>query len=301
MASKNHVEFKVGVIVLFGLIILTGSMYWLQGYKLEGNSRLIRVHFADVGSLAIGDKVTVSGVYKGKVREFALMSDGVEVQILLSRDVQLKQDATFAIKNMGVMGERFIAILPGTDSLPLDTVIVSEGASDTGIPEIMGLLGETITELRNLISSFDEKVHTDSPLERLNQTLDNLNRITSSMAGYLERNESQLDDAARNIAHASGQLDRLLADNAGSIDSAVTRFDRMSGGMDRFVQQLDTIAISVRSFTDLLDSEDGSLQLLVQERRLYDDLRKTIDDFDDLILDIKADPRKYIDLKVELF
>jgi phospholipid/cholesterol/gamma-HCH transport system substrate-binding protein len=301
MAAKNHVEFKVGVIVLLGLIVLAASMYWLQGYKLESNSRLIRVHFADVGSLAVGDRVTVSGVYKGKVKAFDLTADGVVVEILISRDVVLRRDATFAIKNMGVMGERFIAILPGTDSLPLDTIIISTGASDTGIPEIMGLLGETITELRYLITSLKESVSTDSPLEKLNQTLANLNRMSSSLAGYLERNESRLDGAARDFAHASKQLDQLLTNNSASIDSSISRVDRVSEGMERFVSQLDTIAVAVRSFTDALETQEGSLKLLVEDRRLYDDLRRTVDNFDDLIQDIKADPRKYINLKVELF
>ncbi len=301
MAAKNHVEFKVGVIVLLGLIVLSGSMYWLQGYKLEGNSRLIKVHFADVGSLAVGDKVTVSGVYKGKVKDFDLTTDGVVVEILISRDVQLRADATFAIKNMGVMGERFIAILPGKDSLSLDSTIVSPGASDTGIPEIMGLLGETITELRDLITSFQETVHSDSPLEKLNATLTNLNRVSSSLAGYLEANESRFDKTARNLASASERLNLLLVNNSSAVDSTLTRFDRASAGVDRFVNQLDTIAVAVRSFTDALESNDGTLQLLVEDRRLYDDLRKTVDDFDDLIQDIKADPRKYINLKVELF
>ena len=301
MAAKNHVEFKVGLIVLLGLIVLAVSMYWLQGYKLESRSRMIRVHFADVGSLAVGDKVTVSGVYKGKVKEFDLTSDGVVVQILISRDVELKQDATFAIKNMGVMGERFIAITPGTDSLPLDTLAVASGASDTGIPEIMGLLGETITELRTLISSFKESVHTESPLEKLNRTLDNLNRVSKSIAGYLDRNEARLDSAAQNFASAASRMDKLLTRNAAPIDSSMARLDRASAGVDRFVAHLDTIAVAVRTFTDALETQEGSLQLLVEDRRLYDDLRKTLDDVDDLIQDIKANPRKYIDFKIELF
>ena len=43
------------------------------------------------------------------------------------------------------------------------------------------------------------------------------------------------------------------------------------------------------------------MQLLMEDRRLYDDLRRTADNVDDLINDIRANPRKYINLKVELF
>ena len=68
-----------------------------------------------------------------------------------------------------------------------------------------------------------------------------------------------------------------------------------------FVQQLDTLAQSARSFASTLEEGEGTLQLMMEDRRLYDDLRKTADNLDDLINDIRANPRKYINLKVELF
>ena len=88
MASKN-IEFRVGVIILIGIVILAASLYWLQGYKLEQNAQVIRVMFDDVGTLSIGDRVTVSGVHRGKVDNLELVNGGVLVKILLYRDVVL--------------------------------------------------------------------------------------------------------------------------------------------------------------------------------------------------------------------
>ena len=72
MAAKNNVEFKVGIIILMAIILLGASLYWLQGYKLERNAQLVMARFDDVGSLSVGDKVTVSGVHKGKVNKLEL-------------------------------------------------------------------------------------------------------------------------------------------------------------------------------------------------------------------------------------
>ena len=62
-------------------------MYWLQGYKLERNAQLIKVRFDDVGTLAAGDKVNVSGVHRGKVNRLTLGEYGVEVELLIYRDL----------------------------------------------------------------------------------------------------------------------------------------------------------------------------------------------------------------------
>ena len=163
MATKN-VEFRVGVIILIGIVILVVSLYWLQGYKLERNAQRVVVLFDDVGTLAVGDRVTVSGVRKGKVNNLYLTDHGVEVELLLFQDVVLKRDAQFAIKNLGLMGERFVAIAPGKDSLTLDISQPVRGLYDTGLPEVMGLMGEMITELRNLVVSFKQTVGSDSSL-----------------------------------------------------------------------------------------------------------------------------------------
>ena len=79
------------------------------------------------------------------------------------------------------------------------------------------------------------------------------------------------------------------------------RIDRATENLDLFVARLDTLSANVRDFTESLNNPDGTMNLLMNDRRLYDDLRQTADNLDDLINDIREIPRKYINLKLELF
>jgi len=259
------------------------------------------VRFDDVGTLAAGDRVTVSGVRRGKVRDLKLTKEGVEVKLLLYHDVILKRDARFVIKNMGLMGERFIAIQPGHDSILFDPGEVVEGHYDTGLPEVMGLMGEMVTELRNLVFAFRQHVGSDSTLASLNRTVASLEKISTSMLGYLSRHEEQVDKTVDNFYNASKNLNRLLSDNSSRVDSSMQRFDRFSMRLEKVVDQLDSLALSARQFADRINSSDGTLQLMIEDRRLYDDLRGTADNLDDLINDIRENPRKYINLTLEIF
>ncbi|MBN1213328.1 MAG: MCE family protein [candidate division Zixibacteria bacterium] len=301
MAVKDNVEFRVGIIILLAIILVGVSLYWLQGYKLERNAQRILVRYDDVGTLSVGDKVTVSGVHKGKVNRLELTGEGVLVELLLYQDVVLKQDARFVIKNMGVMGERFIAISPGQDSLLFDNSLIIDGHNDTGIPEVIGLMGEMISEMRNLVFSVKNSIASDSALDKINRTLSNLEDVTSSVASYLERNEAKLDKTADNFLATSKNLSALISKNKDVVDSSLQRFDRVTVNLDKFVMQLDTLSATARRFAEAIDTQDGTLQLLLEDRRLYDDLRRTTDNLDDLINDIRANPRKYINLKVEIF
>lgn len=301
MARETNVEFRVGVIILIVILIMAWSLYWLQGYKLESNSQLVKVWFDDVGTLSVGDKVTVNGVHRGKVDKLYLTEGGVIVELRIYQDVILRQDATFRIRNMGVMGERYIAISPGMDSTALDTEALAKGLYDTGIPELMGTLGEMTRELKLMVSTLRKTVASDTSLERFNNTVKNLERSSNAIASYLTRNESKLDKTAENFLQASSKLNRLLAGKEERVDSTLSRIERASIGLEEFVVGLDTLSHAARRLATSITEGDGTVQAMLEDRRLYDDLRKTADDLDDLILDIRENPSRYIKLKVEIF
>ena len=300
MAYKN-LEFKVGLFVVIGAVILAGSLYWLQGFRLQRDTQVVEVIFDDVGMLKVGNIVTVSGMFKGKVNRMDLTEQGVVVEFLLAGDVILKEDAQFIIRNYGLMGERFVAVFPGESEAPLDLTVPARGRYDSGLPQVMGLMGEMVTELHDLVIAFRNSVASDSTLTKFNHTVSNLESVSSSMAEYLKRNEAKLDRTADNFLRASRELNGVLARNAAKVDSSAVRMDRLTLNLEEFVIKLDTLSMSARQFADKLNNPDGTLQLMLEDRRLYDDLRRTADDIDDLVKDIKADPRKYINLKLEIF
>jgi len=301
MASRNNIEFRVGIIVLVCLILLGTSIYWLQGYKLERNSQIVRVLFDDASTLAVGDQVTVSGILKGKVQNLALSANGVTVELRIWKDVILKKDATFTIKNMGVMGERFVAVWPGKDSMLLDPSVEVEGRYDTGLPDVMGLLGEMITQLRDMVNSLKKTVASDSSLAKFNATISNFESVSASLERSVVRNEDKISQSAENFLSASRRFNQLMQRNASLVDTSAGRLDRSTDRIEKFTYQLDTISVSARKFAKMLEQEDGTLPLLMQDRRLYDDLRKTASSLDDLVRDIREHPKRYINVKVGLF
>jgi phospholipid/cholesterol/gamma-HCH transport system substrate-binding protein len=300
MASRN-IELRVGLTVIAALIIFVGTIIWIQGYRFGKNNYRIEVLFDEVGSLAKGDPVMVSGIKKGKVRDLSLTEDGVRVEIVLSNDVILKEDAEVIVKNIGLMGERYLAAKPGKSGKLLDLSVPIKGSYDTGIPEVMGMMGQMIEELRNLVHSFKTSIASDENIGKFTQTVNNLEELSRSLSDYVKRNDSKLDATAENFLRASTELRKLAANNSARVDSAVARVDKSSRKMEEMVDDLANVAQTARDFADKLDKGDGTLQMLVEDRRLYDDLRRTAGNIDDLVNDIRANPQKYIRLTVRLF
>lgn len=300
MAAKN-VEFRVGLLIIAGLIILGTALFWIQGYRFGQEYQPVQVIFQEVGSLANGDPVMVSGIRMGKVKKMALHEDGVLVTLTISKEVDLKKDAVFTVKNIGLMGERFIAVRSGSAEEPLDTTVPAQGLCDTGIPEAMGMMGEMITELRNLVIAIKGSVASDENLDKLSNAISNFEKLSESLTSYLERNRNNFDKAAENFLAASKGLKQLVSGSTAKIDSTLSKAGEFSHRMDTVITNLEQMSKAAREFADNLNKGDGTIQMLVDDRRLYDDLRKTASNLDALINDIRENPGKYIDLKVELF
>nr|MBN2276879.1 MCE family protein [candidate division Zixibacteria bacterium] len=300
MASKN-IEFRVGILIIIAIVIFVGTIIWIQGYRFGQKNYHVTVLFDEVGSLSDGDPVMVSGIRMGKVVDLRLTPEGVEVDLVINNDVILKEDAIITVKNIGLMGERFLAVYPGKSDIPYDHSRPVTGSYDTGIPEVMGMMGEMITELRNLVFALKRSVASEENLDKLSRTIGNFEDLSKSLADYMDRNRNKMDDMAQNFLEASRNLKMVVNRNTGRVDSTLVRMDSVSRHLETITADLTYVSQAARDFADNLNHGDGTLQMLIDDRRLYDDLRKTADNLDDLILDIKANPKKYIQLKVELF
>jgi phospholipid/cholesterol/gamma-HCH transport system substrate-binding protein len=300
MAAK-HIELKVGLLVVIGAAILVFAVWLAKGYRYGQEFYPVSVIFPEVGALASGDPVTVSGVTKGKVKKLDLHERGVLVTLDLSGDVILKEDATFAVKNIGLMGERFIAVKAGTSDVKLDLSRPAEGGFDAGIPEVMGMMGDVIQQLNQLVRKLDETVVSPATLDKFSRTVTNLQSLSARLDSASQKTVPKVTRAIDDFARLSEALRQGLDRNLVYVDTAVHNFDAASRRLIQMVADMEEASTRLKSFATDLDQSEGSLRLLMEDRRLYDDVRRAAQNLDSLVSDIRQDPKKYINFTVEIF
>jgi len=300
MASKN-IELKVGLLVLVGAAIIIFGIYLAKGYRYGQKFYPVAVQFPEVGALAPGDPVAISGVNKGKVQEMTLSSGGVLVRLDIASDVELKNDASFIVKNIGLMGERFVAVKTGTAAAKLDLSRPALGSFDAGIPEVMGMMGEVIVRMNDLVGLLQRTVISPQTLDRFSETISSLQNITSRLNDATGKNLPKVDSAVNDFAVLARNLRVGLNRNQAYIDTGAVNFDAASRRLLAMLTDMEEASGRLRSFAQDLEQSEGSLQMLIQDRRLYDDLRRTAKNLDSLVNDVRDNPKKYINFSVELF
>ncbi|MEW5702414.1 MAG: MlaD family protein [Candidatus Zixiibacteriota bacterium] len=299
--DSSRAELKVGATVLVALVVLVAGLFWLKGFRLEKSRYRQDVWFPNVGALNVGDPVSVSGVTKGKVASIALDGGGVRVGLYLANDVALRRDALFTIKNVGLMGERFVDVQTGTaaEFLPRDSP--ARGEYDTGIPEVMGLMGRMTQEVRDLVRAVRTSVGSDSALARLNAIAASLEKVSAQTADLVEQQRGDVSQAVTDLGAAAAGLRRTVEQNEATAARAVERVDSAATVIMAFANRLDSISDDVQHVVTEMRTGAGSLPRLIHDDQLLRRWEETASEIDALVSDIRANPRKYLSVHVSLF
>ena len=101
-------------------VILVAILFLFFGFSLEKNinSKNISISaiFENVNGLSIGDKVKISGITVGKIRNFKLEKDEFEVMVELEVDknISIPDDSTAKISSSSLFGGKFLEIVTGS-------------------------------------------------------------------------------------------------------------------------------------------------------------------------------------------
>jgi phospholipid/cholesterol/gamma-HCH transport system substrate-binding protein len=297
--DNRTIELRVGIVVAIAAIILFLGIIWIKEYRFNVERYKYGVLFPNVGALGVGDPVTVLGVKKGTVESIILSGGDVLVTFNLTTDVKLKKDAKFTVMNIGLMGERFIDVSPGHSPELLDLSRPVEGFYDTGIPEVMGMAGQMLDEIRRLVAHLEGIFGTEWSQESFKETIKDLRKLSADLVTLLDRNKDKLEKTATDLSYTSSELKNLLDKNKGKLQSSVDNFTASSAKLDTITTTLSSLSVSLKNLTQKIESGQGTFGKLVNDSTLYNDLRKTTNNLDELVTDIKKNPKKY--LKVSLF
>lgn len=292
------VELKVGSVVIVGALILFFGIVWVKDYKFNVKRFDYSVLFPNVGTLEVGDPVSVLGVKKGEVRKIALSGNDVLVTFNLMDDVDLRNDAKFTVMNIGLMGERFINIIPGVSSVSLDLSYPVHGFYDTGIPEVMGMMGAAIDEVRHLVAILEGTVGTPAATTSIKNIIANMERISSDLRMLTEENKEKISQTVEDLSVSSARMRSFVDRNEQKLQGTLDNFNEASGNIAVISGRMDSLSVSVHNLITDLEAGRGTLGKALKEDSLYQSLLKTAVDLDSLLTDFKANPKKYIHFSI---
>lgn len=224
MKKESGNKWKLGMFVIIGLLLFAFTIYFIgKQNNLFGSTFHLKAKFTTVSGLQVGSNVRFSGINIGRVDEIELITDSsVLVALIIRKEIQqfIKTDATASISSDGLMGDKILAITPGTG---ITNPVKNNDFIDSKNP----------VEMADVMSS-------------LKVSLDNAGIITSQLAQFSSK-----------MNNGNGVLTKLLSDEdfSNSIKGTLTNLQTSSKEFSQF-----TTNLNAGNLSEKLDSTMSNLQ-----------------------------------------
>ena len=181
-----------------------------------------------------------------------------------------------------------------------------------------GTLGKLLTDeaLYNQLSDFVESA--EAVTRGINGGRGTLGRLATDPAAAksLEQSLDNLQMVTARIRNGEGSLGHLLNDDAlsKSVTSATTNLDAITGRINKgegtagklitdaeLYNRLNSMADRLDKLTASLSQGEGTAGQLLHDKQLYENMNGAVTELHNLVKDIRADPKKYLNVRVSIF
>lgn len=307
---KINNETKVGILTIVALAMLILGFNYLKGKDLFNSTKKIYAVFTKLGSLVKSNEVKINGLTVGTVyalEETDKNVSGIKVTISLTRDVNIPVNSVaYITAPLGGLGAATIIIEKGDAAEFLKNGDVLSTRVDEGL--FGGLTAEvapTLSKIRNSLDSLNKvfgNINTvfDAGAKRnLQQTIANFAMASHSLNKLLDSEKGALASTLNNVNAVTSNL-KNNNDSISAILGNTKKFTEKLAGLD-LKQTMDTLQATVsmlKTTIAKISSKDGTLGALINDKALYNKLNDAILSAEILIDDLRAHPKRYVNLSV---
>lgn len=189
-------ELKVGVMVVASVLVLIVLFYKMGNFDFTKKGYGVYTVFNFAAGIAKNAPVRILGVEVGKVDNVGLQY-GDETKVLLTlwldESAKLRQDAKAHVSALGLMGEKYIELDPGSNKAPY----LSPGST---------IIGEDPFQMERFTQRSEEII------DNLNKALTNIRSLTTNVDGMVTENREEIQETLQNVKETSQNLKELSAD-----------------------------------------------------------------------------------------
>lgn len=297
-------EIKTAILVLVSIALLIWGIMFLSGTNLFNSNRKFYVVYPNVEGLSTASSVTINGLVVGKVSRIQLREDGeLLVELLMTDPVDVPKSSKAVIYSPSFLGGKQIALQINYKEADLaQDGDFLEGGNMSGLLDGLGekadpliqKLDSVLYNVNVLMTSVNQTLNPEAKknlqdaLAELNATMKNAHQITSKFDRIVSTNESKINNivsdfnnTSKNLSAFSDDLDKIQLEK---LQDILTKFDSAAATLDQMMKDMD--------------SGKGNLGKLLKEEQLYHNLEGATKELNQLLEDVKLNPRRYINISV---
>jgi len=304
MNRRNEVS--VGILITVAVIVVVlGTLWLVRGGLKSGYPLYTRFQWGQ--NLKQGQPVLLAGVSVGYVGDVNLRRDGyLDVMLRIDDQYTVPKGSKALVKPVGIFGDVAVALqppipVPAANYSPGDTVPPGPPAADIG--EIMNRADSIAQSVSLLTRSIQTQLIEAGTLKDIHKTIANTTALSLQLQAVVaEQNRNvaatlgSFRDVAGSFRDAAGHVSRMV--DSAQVAASLENVRLTTANAARLAANIDSTNAQLERVIALAEHGNGTIGKLLTDTLLYSDLRHAVASMDSLLADFKANPRKYINLKI---
>lgn len=301
-------ETKVGILSITALTLLIIGFNFLKGKDLFNRSDKIYMEFTELGTLAKSNEVKINGYVIGKVYDLNVKDKDLSATVAtinLTSDVNIPKDSKGYISS-SLLGTSTVVIEKGLSKEYLQPGDTLKTRIDSGIlDDVKAQLTPTLGKVRDVLDSLKRTLGAVNSVlnaqtkAHLQQTFANLDQASSSLNKMIDDQNGPLAKSLNNV----NSITENLKKNNDSITATISNAKRATEKFANLEIQptIDTLNAAISQLKGVvakMNSKDGTLGALVNDKQLYNKLNDAILSAEILMDDLRAHPKRYVNISV---
>jgi phospholipid/cholesterol/gamma-HCH transport system substrate-binding protein len=311
MAGKIKNEVKIGIMVAAAITVFILGFNFLRGRGVFSSDRKYFTYYNDVQGLQESAVIQLKGLGVGKVSKIELQADHtIKVTFSLHKEIKVPKGTVAQLASADLIsGTKIVSLNMTNASTFIEPGGFIQGKESQGILDnlgsqvspLVGVLQHTVVSLDTLLNTVnniineDTRQHINASFASLEVGLDQL----SALATQLNAQSGNLAGVIKNANSITGNL----ANSNERISNTLTNLEGFSTSLNnapvqQTVEDLQKAAAALQGIVSKINDNNGSLGMLLSDKRLYNNLSSTLGTLDTLLGDLKQHPAKYINVSV---
>jgi phospholipid/cholesterol/gamma-HCH transport system substrate-binding protein len=298
-------EIKVALLAIVAIVALVVGYNFLKGSNLLSSDRTYYAVYPSADGLTVGAQVLLNGIKVGQVKNLELQPEKgntVRATLELAKDVTVG-DSTTAGLSGSLLGSKTITLFLGKNSKQFDggeelrtkSAVSSIDAFQAKALPVLDTVGATLSHINGFLNK-DAQTNIQGTLQGARASTEALQKLivaNQANIALITRNLAQMSTA---LNKTTGKLDKIAANFGQLSDSLKTA--PVGPALRRLNATMADAQTTVQSLNKALNDQSGSMGKLLHDSTLYNNLAATTASSNDLLTDLKANPKRYVHFSV---
>lgn len=287
-------EIKIALVAILATAILFLGINFLKGLTLFSNDNTYQIVFKDISGLSSSTPVYSNGYKVGVIKDIVYnYEQGGEILVSVGLDKRMGVPVgTVAEVESDFMGNVKVNLVLTSNTEEIAPGGIIMGRINRGT---MGEAAALVPEVQKILPKLDSIMgHLNTLLANpaIAQTVNNTAEITTGVKTLTQELNTLLAGLNKNVPAMMGKTNGIL-DNTQKLTAELAAVD-VQTTMGKVNETLN----NVQQMTEKLNSNDGSLGLLMRDASLYNNLNRTLMSADSLLVNFRLQPKRYVHFSV---